>query len=250
MRTPAAWRYNLAMSPQFASTHWSIVLAAKDGGSDHARAALASLCATYWRPLYAYVRRSGHSVEDAQDLTQSFFSRLIEKQSLRHVDPALGKFRAFLLTALKNFLANEWRRDQARKRGGTSQVVSLEDMTRAEGLYASGYNRSDTPEQIYERNWALALLERSTARLAAEFDTAGKAHLFAVLKPYLVGDQKGAYSEAAADLGLSEVAIRVAVHRMRGRFRDLLVREVSRTLPEAAGPGILHDELQYLLSVL
>jgi RNA polymerase sigma-70 factor (ECF subfamily) len=247
---PPVSRYNLAMSPQFASTHWSVVLAAKEGASEEAHAALASLCATYWRPLYAYVRRSGHSVEDAQDLTQSFFSRLIERQSLRRVDPALGKFRAFLLAALKNFLANEWRRDQAEKRGGTSQVVSFEDMTRAEDLYASGRNRSDSPEQLYERNWALALLERTTTRLAAEFEAARKAHLFAVLKPYLTGDRKGGYSEAAADLGLSEVAIRVAVHRMRGRFRDLLVQEVSRTLPESPTPDTLEDELRYLLGVL
>jgi RNA polymerase sigma-70 factor (ECF subfamily) len=238
------------MSPQFASTQWSVVLAAKQGGSDSAQAALATLCATYWRPLYAFVRRSGHSVEDAQDLTQSFFSRLIEKDSLRHVDPSLGKFRAFLLAALKNFLANEWRRGHAEKRGGASHVVSLEDMSRGEDFYACGRNWAETPEQVYERNWALALLERTTARLAAEFEGAGKAHVFAALKPYLTGDRKGAYSQAATDLGLSEVAVRVAVHRMRGRFRDLLVQEVSRTLPEHADPGALEEELQYLLGVL
>jgi RNA polymerase sigma-70 factor (ECF subfamily) len=238
------------MSPQFTSTHWSVVLAAKEGGSDSARAALATLCATYWRPLYAFVRRSGHSVEDAQDLTQSFFSRLIEKDSLRHVDPALGKFRAFLLAALKNFLANEWRRGQAEKRGGASQVVSIEEMTRAEDFCASGRNRAETPEQVYERNWALALLERTTVRLAAEFDAAAKGHVFAVLKPYLTGDHRGGYSQAATDLGISEVAVRVAVHRMRGRFRDLLVQEVSRTLPQPADAGELEEELRYLLGVL
>jgi RNA polymerase sigma-70 factor (ECF subfamily) len=238
------------MSPQFASTQWSVVLAAKAGGSESARAALATLCATYWRPLYAFIRRSGHSVEDAQDLTQTFFSRLIENDSLRHVDPALGKFRAFLLASLRNFLANEWRRGQAEKRGGAAKVVSIEDMNRAEDFYASGRIHSETPEQVYERNWALALLERTTARLAAEFEAAGKARVFTALKPYLTGDRKGAYSQVAADLDLSEVAVRVTVHRMRGRFRDLLVQEVVRTLPEPVDPEALEDELRHLLAVL
>src|SRR5437762_14227459 len=120
----------MSPGPGFLSTQWSVVLAARDGGPDRAQAALASLCAAYWRPLYAYVRRSGHSVEDAQDLTQSFFAHLLEKDSLQHVDPALGKFRAFLLACLKHFLAKEWRRTQALKRGGGSHIVSLEELTR------------------------------------------------------------------------------------------------------------------------
>lgn len=238
------------MSPQFGSTQWSVVLAAKEGGSETAQAALATLCSTYWRPLYAFARRSGHSVEDAQDLTQSFFSRLIEKNSLRHVDPALGKFRAFLLTSLRNFLSNEWRRGQAGKRGGDTQLVGLDEMTRAESTYAASQPASDSPERVYERNWALALLERTTARLAAEFDAAGKARIFDGLKPYLAGDRNTPYSDAAAQLGLSEVAVRVAVHRMRGRFRDLLVEEVARTLPAPADPGALEEELRYLLAAL
>jgi RNA polymerase sigma factor (sigma-70 family) len=238
------------MSPQFASTQWSVVLAAKNGGSEDAQVALATLCTIYWRPLYAFARRSGHSVEDAQDLTQTFFSRLIEKDSLRHVDPALGKFRAFLLTSLRNFLANEWRRGQAWKRGGDTQLVGLDDLTRAESSYAASHSVSDSPERVYERNWALALLERTTARLAAEFEASGKSRIFEGLKPYLAGDRVAPYSSAAAELGLSEVAVRVAVHRMRGRFRDLLVDEVRRTLPDNADADALEEELRYLLSVL
>jgi len=185
--------YNFAMPSQlgsavgrsdFASTQWSMVLAAKGDG---ASAAMEDLCAAYWRPLYAYVRRSGRSVEDAQDLIQSFFSRLLEKDYLQHVDPALGKFRSFLLASLKNFLANEWRREHARKRGGEAYVVSIDDMTRAEDHYAAGLAMSQTPDRVYERSWALALLERTMARLRGEFAAAGKGRVFEALKPYLTG---------------------------------------------------------------
>ena len=159
----------------FASTQWSVVLAARDAEPARAQAALSALCTTYWRPLYLYVRRGGRSMEDAQDLTQSFFAHLVEKESLQRVDPALGKFRAFLLASLKHFLANERRRDQAQKRGGTANIVSLEDMTQAEAS-AVGADGSLTPERLYERNWALALLGRATARLEAEFDPGDHLH--------------------------------------------------------------------------
>jgi RNA polymerase sigma factor (sigma-70 family) len=230
----------------FASTQWSMVLAARDGSSE---AAMQTLCANYWRPLYAFVRRSGRSVEDAQDLTQGFFSRMIEKDSLRHVDPALGKFRAFLLASMRNFLANEWRRDQTSMRGGRVEFLSVQDMTRAEDYYAAA--TTGTPEQIYERNWALALLERTTQELAAEFTAAGKAHVFAQLKPYLEGDRDGArYAQVAAALGWSEVTVRVSVHRMRSRFRDLLHREVAATLADPDDQVEIEQELRYLLTVL
>jgi RNA polymerase sigma factor (sigma-70 family) len=238
------------MSPQFASTQWSIVLAARDGEAPRAEAAMAALCTTYWRPLYAYVRRSGHSIEDAQDLTQSFFSRLIEKDYLQHVDPSLGKFRAFLLASLKNFLANEWRREQAQKRGGDAQMLSIEDMTRAEDALAGALSLTETPERLYERNWALAVLERTTARLAEEFAAAGKARVFELLKPYLAGDRNTPYAQSAAELGISEVTARVAVHRMRGRFRDLLQQEVARTLPDGGDARAIDEELRFLLSAL
>lgn len=238
------------MSPQFGSTQWSVVLAAKQGGTSQAQAAMASLCAAYWRPLYAFVRRSGYSIEDAQDLTQSFFAHLLEKDSLRRVDPSLGKFRTFLLTSLRNFLTNEWRRDHASKRGGASQIVSLGDMSRAEDSCAASSATPEMPDRVYERNWALAVLERTTDRLAAEFDAAGKTAVFQALKPYLAGDREIPYSRAAADLELSEVAVRVSVHRMRGRFRDLLLQEVAQTLPDPADQAALEEELRYLLGAL
>jgi RNA polymerase sigma factor (sigma-70 family) len=254
LRPPAVRPYNFAMHPQagpaFASTHWSIVLAAADRASPHSEAALASLCTSYWRPLYAYARRRGHSIEDAQDLTQSFFSHLLEKDSLRRVDPALGKFRAFLLASMKNFLANEWRREQSARRGGGARFVSVEELTGAERHFAATLASSGTPDRVYERNWALALLERATSRLAAEFDAAGKAAFFQTLKPYLTGDPDAPYAAAAAALGISEVSARVAVHRMRGRFRDLVVREAAQTLPDPGDTSAIDEELRYLRSVL
>jgi RNA polymerase sigma-70 factor (ECF subfamily) len=256
--------YNFAMGaashsghagPLFTSTRWSVILAARDHSGPGSAAAMASLCATYWRPLYAYVRRQGRSVEDAQDLTQSFFSHILEKGSLRHVDPSLGRFRSFLLVSIRNFLAGEWRHAHASKRGGEASIVSLEDslkeVTRAEDSLAAGGAESRTPEEIYERNWALALLEKTTARLSAEFEAAGKKRVFESLIVYLTGEHDGRpYSEVAAKLGITEVTVRVAVHRMRGRFQDLLRDEVARTLPDPDDPAAIIDELRYLLSVL
>jgi RNA polymerase sigma factor (sigma-70 family) len=239
------------VNPLFESTRWSMILAARDGTGPGAEAAMASLCATYWRPLYAYVRRQGRSVQDAQDLTQSFFYHLLEMDSLRHIDPSLGRFRSFLLASLKNFLVGEWRHRQASKRGGRAAIVSLEEMTRAEHTFAAAGAESRTPEQIYERNWALALLERTTARLALEFEASGKKHVFELLKPYLTGEHDNApYSRVADQLAINEVTARVAVHRMRGRFNDLLRDEVARTLPNPEDPRAIMDELRYLLSVL
>ena len=228
-----------------------MVLAARDGSSDASEEALQTLCATYWRPLYTYVRRSGRSVEDAQDLTQSFFARLLAKDYLRHVDPSLGKFRSFLLAALRNFLTNEWRREQACKRGGQAQFLSVDQMTRAEDYYAAGASVCGSPEQLYERNWALALLERAARRLEEEFAAAGKSHIFAQLKPYLEGDRDGArYAQVAGRLEWSEVTVRVSVHRMRGRFRDLLQQEVASTLSDPNDSAAIERELRYLLTVL
>jgi RNA polymerase sigma factor (sigma-70 family) len=237
-------------SPGFASTQWSMVLAARGGAGD-AEAAMQTLCSTYWRPLYTFIRRSGRSREDAQDLTQAFFSRLLERDFLRNVDPSLGKFRTFLLASLRHFLTNEWRRDQANKRGGQAQFLSIQDMTRAEDYYAAGAQSTGTPEDIYERNWALALLERAARRLEEEFAAAGKSHVFAQLKPYLEGDRDAVrYSHVAAALGWSEVTVRVSVHRMRGRFGDLLRQEVGKTLADGDDAGAIDAELRYLLTVL
>jgi RNA polymerase sigma-70 factor (ECF subfamily) len=233
-----------------------MILAARDNSGPGAEAAMASLCGTYWRPLYAYIRRQGRSVEDAQDLTQSFFTHLLEKGSLRHVDPALGRFRSFLLASLRNYLAGEWRHSHASKRGGATAMVSLqdlrlEDMTSAEDSIAAGSEDPRTPEEIYERNWALALLAKTTARLSAEFEAGGKKRIFDLLILYLTGEHEGRpYSEVAAKLGINEVTVRVAVHRMRGRFQDLLRDEVALTLPDPDDHAAIMDELRYLLSVL
>ncbi len=234
----------------FASTQWSLVLAARDAEPRQAQAALASLCATYWRPLYGYVRSSGHSLEDAQDLTQSFFAHILEKHALRHVDPSFGRFRAFLLASIKNFVANEWRKSQAIKRGGETQIVSLEQMAQAEHGAPFEPSGAATPDQVYERAWAMALLGRAASRLKEEFDAAGKGHIFQRLKPYLTGDGAAPYSAVAADLGMNEVTVRVSVHRMRGRFRDLLQQEIAQTLADPGDAAAIEQELRFLLAVL
>jgi|ERR1035437_3466493 RNA polymerase sigma-70 factor (ECF subfamily) len=235
----------------FASTQWSVVLAARDGATSEAQAAMATLCANYWRPLYAYVRRSGRSIEDAQDLTQSFFLHLLERNGLRHVEPTRGKFRAFLLACLNNFLTNQWRRENAGKRGGAVRFLSAADLSRAEEHYASGLATPESPERVYERNWALALLQRTMERLTEEFAAAGKSHVFEALKPRLTGDGDGAaYAELSAALGMSEVGVRVTVHRMRGRFRGLLRQDVAQTLVDAGDARASEEEMRYLLTVL
>jgi RNA polymerase sigma-70 factor (ECF subfamily) len=216
------------------------------GGS---RTELADLCGGYWTPLYAYLRKRGYSAEDAQDLTQSYFSRLIEKGFLQYADAARGRFRSFLLASLKNFAANEWHRDHAQKRGGEARVVSLEDTERAEALYAAAQAVTHlTPERIFERNWALTVLQRVTRALAAEFTAAGKQAVFEGLKQFLTGEAgELKYSQAAAALGMSEGAARVAVYRMRGRFRDLLRAEIGRTVEDSAA---VDEELRFLMAAL
>jgi RNA polymerase sigma factor (sigma-70 family) len=216
-----------------------MVVAARSGSQSE----LAELCGGYWTPLYAYLRRRGYSVEDAQDLTQGYFSRLLERGYLDHADAARGKFRSFLLTSLKNYVANEWHREHAQKRGGHVPVVAGD----AEKFYEAAATDL-TPERLYERNWALAVLHRATAALAAEFAAAGKQHVFDGLKQFLTGDAgELKYSQAAATLGMSEGAARVAVYRMRGRFRDLLRAEIGRTV---SGPEEVEEELAFLMKAL
>lgn len=230
------------MNSTFGSTRWSMVLAASGGSREE----LAELCSGYWAPLYAYLRRRGYSVEDAQDLTQGYFSRLLEKGFLAQADAERGRFRSFLLASLKNFVANEWHREHAQKRGGEARAVNLEDTGRAEMLYAAATDL--TPERLYERNWALTVLERVTGALAAEFAAARKQAVFDGLKQFLTGDAgELKYSQAAAALGMSEGAARVAVYRMRGRFRDLLRAEIGRTVEDAAD---VDEELRFLMGAL
>jgi DNA-directed RNA polymerase specialized sigma24 family protein len=202
----------------FATTHWSVVLSAQEGDSTQSGAALEKLCQTYWYPLYAYVRRQGHSSPDAKDLTQEFFARLLAKDHLQGVAQEKGKFRTFLLVALKRFLVNEWKRGQTQKRGGGCVHVPLGGHS-AETRYLAEPVEPLTAEKLYDRRWALTLLDRVLDRLRAEFVAAGKGAVFDRLKGSLMLETGAPpHSEAVAALGMSEVAVKVTVHRLRRRF--------------------------------
>jgi RNA polymerase sigma-70 factor (ECF subfamily) len=231
----------------FATTHWSIVLAAAHDSRPDARAALATLCETYWYPLYAYVRRLGYKAEDAQDLTQGFFAALLEKRYVKAADRERGRFRSFLLTALKRFLSKERDRAHAQKRGGTARPISL-DLESGESRYSLEPSHDVTPEAIYERRWALTVLDRVIVRLRQTYVDAGKAAFFESLKAFLTGETGAPpYGQVARDLAMSEGAVKVAVHRLRRRYRDLLRFEIAQTV---ADPEAVEDELKYLLAVL
>ena len=237
-----------ARGDRFATTHWSMVVSAGGSPSSEASRALAMLCENYWFPLYAFVRRAGHSAEDAQDLTQEFFVRLLAKNYLAVADRQRGRFRSFLLGAMKHFLAKEQRRQRAQKRGGNRPLLSFD--------FQSGEHRYSliepvdnlTPERLYEKRWALTLLDLVLSRLREEFHTAGKLELFDSLKQFLAaGTAKPAYLEIAEELGMSEGAVKVAAHRLRRRYRKLLKQEIARTI---VGPEALEDELRDLLAAL
>ena len=230
----------------FATTRWSLIAAARDGDSPPARQALAELCGIYWYPLFAYVRRRGHDRDEAQDLTQAFFTRLLEKNDLAAADPARGRFRSFLLTACQHFLANQHDHEQALKRGGGRTFVPI-DFDDAERRYSNEPAHDQTPERLFERRWALALLDRVLNRLCGEYEAAGKDGLFARLKGYLTGSDPSSYAEAALMLGISEGAIKVAVHRLRKRYRDLLRDEIAQTLDH---PTHIDDEIRALFFAL
>lgn len=229
---------------RFATTHWSIVVSAGGGRSPEASRSLAILCENYWYPLYAFVRRSGYSAEDAQDLTQEFFVRLLEKDFIAAADPKKGRFRTFLITALKRFLANEYDRVQAQKRGGGQRIVSLEGL---EEKYRRQPADTLTPERIFEQQWALALLDQVLAHLQAEMTAENKAALFDALKGHLTGSQAGGYATTAAHLGMSEGAIKVAAHRLRKRYRELLREEIAQTVSSS---DEIEEEIRYLLTCL
>lgn len=218
-------------NPLFVTTRWSIVLAAR-GGAD-ADSALETLCRVYWYPLYAFVRSRGHSPADAQDLTQGFFAQLLAHDYLRAVQPERGRFRTFLRMALQRFMANEWDREQARKRGGGRVHVPIDTVIAEERLRDEG--RSQTPPDLgYDRRWALALLDDAAVRLEREYLAAGKVAEFAALKPHLTaGRGEIPYAEIAAALQTTEGAARVAIHRMRGRFRECFRAAVADTVADA-----------------
>jgi RNA polymerase sigma-70 factor (ECF subfamily) len=227
----------------FKTTHWSVVVLAGQQASPQAAESLEKLCRAYWFPLYAYVRRRGHAPEDAQDLTQEFFLRLLQKQYLAHADRNKGRFRSFLLSALNHFLANDWRRAQAVKRGGGQPPISLDDPT-AESRYAQALLSDLTPEKLYERHWALTLLDHALGMLREEFAAAGQARQFNQLRGFLTTEAaESSYAAAAAELGITVGAVGGAVHRLRHRYRELVREEIAHTV---ASPGEVEDELRWL----
>ena len=216
----------------FATTHWTVVLAAGQRHTPQSDGALEELCRTYWFPLYAYVRRRGHSKQDAEDLVQAFFTRLLEKNFLANLDSEKGKFRAFLLASLKHFLANEWDKSQAQKRGGGAINLSLDWQT-ADTKFQVAATNEPSPDRAFDREWALALLAKVIERLQKECATDGKAKLFEQLKMFLMaGKGESAHGEVAQTLGMEEGAVRVAVHRLRKRYRVLLRDEIAQTLTD------------------
>jgi RNA polymerase sigma factor (sigma-70 family) len=232
---------------QFASTHWSLVAAAGQRESPASAAALASLCRLYWYPLYAYARRRLPTAEDAQDLTQDFFAQLLEKEYLRQVDRQRGSFRAFLLTAFKHFLAKERERANAQKRGGGRAHLPL-DFQVGERRYQLEPTHAADAEALYERRWALTLLEQTLAKLRDELTRAGKGRLFEALKGTLTGaDAPRPYAELADELGLSAEAIKVTVHRLRRRYGELLRTEIAQTV---SAPAEIEEELHNLFAAL
>jgi RNA polymerase sigma-70 factor (ECF subfamily) len=237
----------IAQDPVFATTHWSAVLQAGRPDSPETARALAELCRVYWYPLYAYVRRQGFDVPTAQDLTQDFFAKMLEKNYVGIADRKRGKFRWFLLTAFKCFLANEWDRARAQKRGGGAKPLSLDEMT-AEERYRQEPADMLTADQLYDRRWALDLLGRARRRLRDEFAAAGKAERLPHFEPFLSGGPAANdYAQAAAKLGSNEAAIRQEAHRFKKRFGELLREEVARTV---AQPDEVADELRYLIDVV
>jgi RNA polymerase sigma-70 factor (ECF subfamily) len=233
--------------PLFVTTHWSVVLAAGHGDTTRAADALAQLCQTYWYPLYAYVRRRGCPPHDAQDLTQEFFARLLEGNWVAEADRQRGRFRSFLLSAMKHFMANEWNKAQTRKRGGGQTLLSLNDDS-AENRYRLEPAEKATPESLFERGWALTLLEGVLARLEEEYRREGKQAWMEAMRPALTTD-RGAidYAEMASKLGITETAARVAVHRLRQRYRQLIRAEVASTV---ASPEEVEAEMRHLFQVL
>jgi RNA polymerase sigma factor (sigma-70 family) len=232
---------------RFATTHWSVVLQASDTPSPQSQAALDRLCRAYWYPLYAFIRRQGRGPEEAQDLTQEFFAHLLESGSFSRADPRKGRFRSFLLGALKHFLVNEWQHEHRLKRGGGYAFFSMDDIDPDTGL-ATELADELTPEMAYERRWAEAVLVQVLVRLRAEFAAGGQAARFEALKVFLpAGQEPASYAEVAAQLGLSEAALKSAIYRLRQRYGELIRAEIANTV---ASPAEVEDELRHLFAVL
>ena len=238
---------NPATQACFPPTHWSVVLAAGHAGTPHAAAALEKLCQVYWPPLYAFIRRRGNSPEEAQDLTQAFFAQLLQRNDLVTTSPEKGRFRSFLLGALKHFLANEWHRGQCLKRGGGQAIISL-DAEPTEARYQLELAETTTPETAFERHWAFAILDQTMNRLREEYAVSGRSELFDLLKETLSGEKRTTPSaELAARCRISVGAVDVAVHRMRRRYGELLRAEIAFTVET---PEDITEEIHHLKAVL
>jgi RNA polymerase sigma-70 factor (ECF subfamily) len=237
----------LAASPQFRTTHWSVVRQAGGTTTPDVTLALEKLCRTYWLPLYAYIRRRGYGPEEAEDLTQEFFARLLAGDGLSGIDRSKGKFRSFLLAAVNNLLANEWDRANAAKRGGNLTLISFDDET-AEGHYHLEPASAETPEKLFDRSCLRTLLSQALISLRAEFSAVGKAAQFEQLKGFLTEDTgDGEYSAVAEFLQMSTGAVAAAVCRMRRRYRELFRAEISRTVTT---PVEVEEEIRHLLAAL
>lgn len=230
----------------FQTTHWTVVLQAARPGTARTQDAFARIYLDYWYPLYAYVRRRGYLPPDAEDITQDFFLHLLEKNALERLERAGGRFRSFLLRSLDNFLANEWDRRRTQKRGAGQKLLPL-DIADGEAKYAQAPTDADTPETLFEKQWVLTLLVNVLNDLEAECDAAGKGKLFADLRQHLQGDRQGLpFAEVAARQGMTEGAIKVAAHRLRQRYGEMLRAEIARTV---GSPGEVDEELRHLLAV-
>ena len=231
----------------FPATHWSLVLRAGKNSTTGARAALSSLCQIYWFPLYAHARRRGFSPHDAEDLTQEFFAQLLRRQAFAVADPNRGRFRSFLLAAMSNFLASEREKARAQKRGAGRGILSL-DLSAAEQRYDLEPADNATPDKAFDRQWALTLLDEVLRKLEAEYEREGKRDLFAALRKTLAGARESQpYAELSASLGMSESAVKMAVHRLRKRYRDLIQEEIANTVAQPEEVGL---EMRHLFGAL
>jgi DNA-directed RNA polymerase specialized sigma24 family protein len=230
----------------FQTTQWSLVLRAGSGEAEH-EAALATLCQGYWRPVYAYIRWRGHDAEAARDLTQGFFAALLERQGLEAARRERGRFRDFLLTSVKNFLAHEREREQALKRGGGQSPVRIDADPEISFAGVPQPATHETPETIFERRWAMTLLDQTMLDLQADMERSGSIERFEALRPYLVSDADPPYTDIARELKMAEPAVRVALHRMRQRFGLALRERVAQTLDD---PSRVEDELRYLIGLM
>jgi len=231
----------------FSMTRWSLVVAAADSRHPGHEEALAELCSAYWYPVYAFVRLRGFDTDSAQDLTQGFFAQLLEKRTLKAADEERGRFRSFVLAALKFYLSHERERAGAQKRGGGRTPIAIDGDT-AEGKYRVEPVDRHTPETLFERRWAMLLLERALANLREELRESARPERSLRLAEYLTGDSSApGYKQIAEELGMSESAVKVSVHRLRGRFREILRDEVAQTVSD---PGMVDDELSHLFAAL